>query len=266
MPAQIYHKPVRELLRDMLDDWNLQPGQVFTSQRAVDWFAQRYPKLRHTGIRAHLTMASVNDPNRLHYSELKPSDDLLFKVASGQYRRYEAGKDPAPIHERFSGDVALEEASTVSEEIQDGGSPEAATGSSEFLLERDLQLYLEKNLECIEAGLKLYEDDGIRGFEFDAGGRRVDLLALDRNGNFVVIELKVSKGYDRVVGQLLRYMNWVRRELAEPGQRVRGIIVCRAVSADLRLACDSISDVELCEYRLSVTVTKMPALAPSGRL
>ena len=57
MPRQIYHKPVRELLRDMLAEWKLQPGQVFTSQRAVDWFADRYPKLRHTGIRAHLTLA-----------------------------------------------------------------------------------------------------------------------------------------------------------------------------------------------------------------
>ena len=110
-------------------------------------------------------------------------------------------------------------------------------------------------------GLKLYEDDGIRGFEFDAGGRRIDLLALDRSGSFVVIELKVSKGYDRVVGQLLRYMNWVRRELAEPGQRVRGIIICRAMSEDLRLACASLPDVELREYRLSVTVTEVPALA-----
>ena len=145
---------------------------------------------------------------------------------------------------------------------ESGGSNEAAPGSSEFLLERDLQLYLEKNLECIEAGLKLYDADGIRGFEFDAGGRRIDLLALDRSGSFVVIELKVSKGYDRVVGQLLRYMNWVRRELAEPGQRVRGIIICRAMSEDLRLACASLPDVELREYRLSVTVTQVPALAP----
>ena len=260
MPRQIYHKPVRELLRDMLAEWNLKPGQVFTTQRAVDWFADRYPKLRHTGIRAHLTMASVNDPNRLHYSELKESDDLLFKIASGQYRRYEADKDPSPIHERFAGDVALEESSEELDDGESGGFNEAAPGSSEFLLERDLQLYLEKNLECIEVGLKLYEDDGIRGFEFDAGGRRIDLLALDRSGSFVVIELKVSKGYDRVVGQLLRYMNWVRRELAEPGQRVRGIIICRAMSEDLRLACASLPDVELREYRLSVTVTQVPAL------
>jgi len=72
------------------------------------------------------------------------------------------------------------------------------------------------------------------------------------------------KGYDRVVGQLLRYMNWVRKELAEPGQRVRGIIVCRTMSEDLRLACMSIPDVELFEYQLSVSVLKVPALELRG--
>ena len=85
-------------------------------------------------------------------------------------------------------------------------------------------------------------------------------MAKDAAGNFVVLELKVEKGYDRVVGQLLRYMNWVRKELAEPGQRVRGIIVCRTMSEDLILACSSIKDVELFKYRLQVTATKVPSL------
>lgn len=83
---------------------------------------------------------------------------------------------------------------------------------------------------------------------------------MDKTGAFVVLELKVSRGYDRVVGQLLRYMNWVRKDLADPGQRVRGIIVCRTMSEDLRLACASIKDVDLCEYQLSVTVMKVPAM------
>lgn len=49
-------------------------------------------------------------------------------------------------------------------------------------------------------------------------------------------------------------------ELAEPGQRVRGIIVCRKMSEDLRLACVSVKDVDLYEYELSVRVAKIPAL------
>jgi len=39
--------------------------------------------------------------------------------------------------------------------------------------------------------------------EFPAGGRYLDILALDSKGAFVVIELKVSGGYDRTMGQQL---------------------------------------------------------------
>lgn len=260
MARTIYDKPTRALLKDMLTDWALKPGQVFTTSRALEWFAQNYPKLKPGSIRAHLVQASTNDRSRLHHSATNETDDLLFKVDSGQFRRYEPGKDPAPIHEMVQGDVARQdEAAAAAGEQDDGAEP--APGSSEFLLEKDLQRYLAENLECIEPGLKLYEDDDLCGIEFEAGGgRRIDILAVDKFGAFVVLELKVSRGYDRVVGQLLRYVNWVRKELADPGQRVRGIIVCRSMSEDLRLACASIKDVELCEYKLSVTVTKVPPL------
>lgn len=259
MARTIYEKPTRVLLKDMLGEWKLQPGQVFTTSRALAWFAQNYPKLKANSLRAHLVQAATNDKSRLHHSATNTSDDLLFKVDSGQFRLYEPGKDPAPIHEMIDGDVAREEALELELDSEEDVG-EASAASSEFLLEQDLQRYLAENLDCIEPGLRLYEQDGVRGIEFDAGGRRIDILAEDRQGALVVIELKVSKGYDRVVGQLLRYMNWVHRELADPGQRVRGLIVCRAISEDLRLACASIPDVELLEYALSVTVTRVAPL------
>ncbi|MBW8722360.1 MAG: DUF91 domain-containing protein [Polaromonas sp.] len=221
------------------------------------------PKLKPGSIRAHLVQAATNDRSRLHHPATNETDDILFKVDSGQYRLYEPGKDPAPIHEMVAGDVARQEETGAVDEDQEDG--EAMPGSSEFLLERDLQRYLAENLECIEPGLRLYEDEDIRGIEYEVGGgRRIDILALDKTNAFVVLELKVSRGYDRVVGQLLRYMNWIRKELADPSQRVRGIIVCRSISEDLRLACASIRDVELCEYKLSVTVSKVPQLTLPG--
>lgn len=259
MAKTIYEKATRALLKDMVKDLNLQPGQVFTTSRAIEWFRQHYPKLQPSSIRAHLVQAATNDPSRLHHPSTNESDDVLFKVAAGQFRLYDKGRDPAPIHELVQGDVAREE--ELAEVIDESDTADAQPGSSEFLLERDLQRYLAENLECIESGLSLYEEDGIRGIEFEAGGgRRIDILAVDKSGGFVVLELKVSKGYDRVVGQLLRYMNWVRQNFAEPGQRVRGMIICRTMSEDLRLACANMADVELFEYQLSVAVTKVPAL------
>ncbi|MFM5241310.1 endonuclease NucS domain-containing protein [Aeromonas rivipollensis] len=89
------------------------------------------------------------------------------------------------------------------------------------------------------------------------GGRFIDLLAVDGSGNYVVIELKVSKGYDRVVGQLLRYISWIKKNHAEPGQTVRGIIIAKQISEDLKLACSEVPSVSLYEYALSVAVTKV---------
>jgi hypothetical protein len=89
------------------------------------------------------------------------------------------------------------------------------------------------------------------------GSRRIDILALDSEDTYVVIELKVSRGYDRVVGQLLRYVAWIRQNQAEPGQRVRGVIVAREISEDLLLACSELDNVSLFEYELSVSLQRV---------
>ncbi|MDS9918796.1 endonuclease NucS [Pseudomonas aeruginosa] len=262
MGRKIYEKTTREILKDMLQEWNLQPGQVFTAERALKWFADRWPLLAKGSIRAHLVQASTNDPSRLHHPSTKPSDDLLFKVAPGQYRLYVAGQDPAPIRELVTGDSAQQIALGDEQDAESDSIGEDATpGSSEFLLEKDLQRYLAENLSIIEPGLRLYiDEDEIRGIEYDADGRRIDILAVDRENNLCVIELKVSKGYDRVIGQTLRYVNWVKREIAEPGQKVRGLIICRKLSDDIRLAAAGIPGIELFEYELKVAVAKVAAI------
>lgn len=66
-------------------------------------------------------------------------------------------------------------------------------------------------------------EEEISGIEFPVGSRFIDILAIDSNNDYVVIELKVSRGYDRVIGQILRYMAWIRKNHAEESQKVRGM-------------------------------------------
>jgi endonuclease len=73
-------------------------------------------------------------------------------------------------------------------------------------------------------------------------------------------ELYEASGAHFLHGQLLRYVNWVKMNLAEKGQRVRGIIICRTMTDDLRLACAGIPDVELYEYQMSVSVAGVAAM------
>ena len=97
--------------------------------------------------------------------------------------------------------------------------------------------------------------------EFPAGERFIDILATDKQKDYVVVELKVSKGYDRVVGQLLRYMAWIKQNLATENQKVRGVIIAREISDDLIMATSLVPDVTLLEYQLKVTLQKVAAKA-----
>ena len=88
--------------------------------------------------------------------------------------------------------------------------------------------------ECIQKGqfgsLTLYQ--GIEGIEFDTKEvGRIDLLCIDQQGNFVVIEIKKDRSGDKVVGQIQRYMGWVKKHLAGD-KDVRGIIVLRKHEGD----------------------------------
>src|SRR5690554_59021 len=242
--ASLYDKPVRALMHDMVRDIDLKPDTVISRDRVRSWFRENYPKIKDGTIAAHLLRMSVNSKSRVHYGAKPGEDDLFFQVDPKHFRLYQSRNDPAPI---YPGDDVEQ---TVKEEVHEL----AEEGSPEFAYEKDLQNYLSRNLHLIESGLTLFEDEGINGLEFPVGGRFIDILATDSDGNYVVIELKVSKGYDRVVGQLLRYMAWIRKNQTEPGQSVRGIIVARHISEDLLLACSGVQGVQLFEYELSVSL------------
>lgn len=69
----------------------------------------------------------------------------------------------------------------------------------------------------------------------------------------MVIETKVSRAYDRVVGQILRYMGWIKQNLAGEAS-VRGIVVASEISEDLILATSSIENIRLVEYEISLSL------------
>ena len=85
--------------------------------------------------------------------------------------------------------------------------------------EAQLEDWLEYHLDRLEPGLIFLD----RQYEtIDAG--RLDLLAKDAQGDYVVVELKRDMANDKALGQLLRYMGWVRMNLAV-GNEVRGYVV-----------------------------------------
>ncbi len=249
----IYDRPTKTLMYEFAQEM-LRPGQVFSAGDAVQWFSRKYPDIKSNTVSMHVKGMAVNDPSRKHHPSIYAGSghDLFFKVGRGQFRLWNADLDPPPKYgDAFDEQTEPGEDERQTAESQDRQDEQA--GSAEFSLESHLRDYLSRNLNVIGPGLKLHEEEGLRGVEFAVGGRFIDLLARSTDGGFVVIELKVSKGYDRVVGQVLRYMGWVREHLAE-GRPVRGVVVASKITDDLKLAASCIPDVALMEYSLSFAV------------
>lgn len=126
-----------------------------------------------------------------------------------------------------------------------------------FAAETDLRDFLAQNLNCIETGLTLYNTAEQSGVEFPVDDGRIDILAVDKNGRYLVIELKVGKGRNRAIGQLLYYMGWIDKNLGKGP--CRGLIIAKDIPDSLRLAVQRASGVTLARYKLSVSVESVPA-------
>jgi hypothetical protein len=117
-------------------------------------------------------------------------------------------------------------------------------------LEGDLEDSLAANLEQLEKGLKLFQENGLSGEQVDAGlAGRIDLLGIDSKENLVVIELKAGEADRQVCGQIQAYMGWVKEKLA--GDRaVRGVIVASEFTDRMKYAVRVVPNLVLKKYQI----------------
>ena len=145
-------------------------------------------------------------------------------------------------------------------QLEGGASDEEASEDSssfEFALEAHLRDFLARNLNQIEAGLRLFEQDGRSGVEFPVDGGRIDILAVDRDGKYVAIELKLAQGRNRALGQLLYYMGWIDRNLGR--EPCRGIVIASEISEELTIAVSRAPGVGLYRYRMNFSLERAGA-------
>ena len=134
---------------------------------------------------------------------------------------------------------------------------------AEFTLEYQLRDFLVQNLEAISVEgkkLSLHVDPaGREGVEFPTDVGPIDILAVDETGAFVVFELKLAHSPDRAIGQLSRYMGWVKQTIGR-GQQVRGVIVAKTISKNLRYAVTVIPNTSLFEYEVRFTLNAVTGM------
>jgi hypothetical protein len=141
---------------------------------------------------------------------------------------------------------AMEAAAIVENEDE---LPEAVEMA--FPLEKYLEHFIVKNWNSIDFGehLELYVDeDGTPGEQYTTDVGIIDILAKDKDGNFVVIELKRGVSNQNVIGQILSYISWVRENLSAKGQKVRGIVIVNEGNKALLAAQKEVADKVAVKY------------------
>lgn len=137
---------------------------------------------------------------------------------------------------------------------------ETIEDSSSFALEKHLEDFLVKNWNSTELGKEyiIYEEDGEpSGQQYATDTGPIDILAISKDKKtLLVIELKKGKASDSVVGQILRYMDYVVEVIADPEQTVRGIVIALDDDKKLRRALARVSSVEFYSYKVDFKLVK----------
>jgi restriction system protein len=131
---------------------------------------------------------------------------------------------------------------------------------SNFALEKHLEDFLVENWKQSELGrhYDIYEEEGeLVGQQYPSDTGPIDILAISKDKkSLLVVELKKGRASDNVVGQIQRYMGYVKEELAEENQSVKGAII--ALDDDLRIkrALSVTNNIDFYRYEISFKLKK----------
>lgn len=196
-------------------------ADLASAERALSWYRR--------GNNTHIKFKSQKDWFS-HYGGL---DSAPNPIAAADYYRHVGEPERATGAYREAMQKGMTQPNDTLEDYRCRVYGEAA-----------MESWLVNNLERIERGLTLVQSQ----YETSAAGR-IDILARDARDNFVVVELKRDKASDAALGQLLRYLGWVRLSLSET-DLVRGFVIGEDVDPHMEyaiLAHDVLDD--LCKLK-----------------
>lgn len=225
--------------------------QPLTMAQILAWIGNSYPDagFHPATVKTQVHGSCTNVPSAYVYRKDTPKI-LFFEKSNRTYRLCDSSQPEAGINPQLLPGES-------DPELDDQENVEAGKGSK-FAMEAHLRDYLAINLHKLEHGLTLWNLNP-PSVEYSISGRRIDILAKDTQGVPVVIELKLDRGYEKVVGQGLLYQALIFKQLKVP--KVRVILVANEISDELKMACSRQIDVELFEYAITMEIDKVGATA-----
>lgn len=268
----------------MIRDTVKELGGKATIPQLKQYFIQNYQDINPVNIIYDATMITVNAPSRIHYGggkQIRRTNtnnqyDCLFKNTDGYYETYDPQKHGVwEIYRDEKGKLSIrpiDESNPEDDEYQNflpsDNTVLIQTNYSEqendeiqrnqFALESHLRDYLAKNLSSIKGlpnNLRLFTDDSNRtGIEYRTDIGNIDVLAIDDNKCLYVFELKLGRGSDTAVGQVLRYMGWLKANVHDVPV-VYGVLMAAELSEKLCYAASMVPNIFLYEYQMQFTVS-----------
>jgi len=254
---------VWQMIRESIDELK---GKA-TYSEIIEHIHSKYENVNERTIRAQIITCTVNQPSRIYYSPnnreriADSESDFLFSTGRGRVVKYNI--EEHGIWEIRKNELGNLKVKQVIDEDTNNENDEVENDEENysFAYENHLRDFLERNLSVIdldgETKLKLYYDENERsGIEYQTDIGRIDILAVDENKNFYVLELKVSKGSDKTVGQILRYLGWVKQNLAK-NKNVTGIIIANKFDDKLKYAVSMVNNLKFYKYELNFDLSKV---------
>jgi len=209
---------------EVTGDYYHAPGQILQHRRPVHWFQK-------TVARSDMSEALRNSTGSIGtVSDITKYSEELEQLIGGETK-------PTLI----STDETIEDVAT-------------------FVLEKHLEEFLVSNWKQTELGkhFEIFEEDGeIVGQQYPTDTGPIDVLAISKDKKeILIVELKKGRASDSVVGQIQRYMGYVLQELAEPHQKVRGIIIALDDDQRIRRALAVAPNIEFYRYQVSFKLEK----------
>jgi restriction system protein len=209
---------------EVLDTYSYHPGQVLPHRRTVKW----YPNLLE---RSAMSDAFKNSTGSIGtVSDITKYSEEIELLISGN-------RPPALVH--------------TDQTVEDPAI---------FALEKHLEDFLVQNWKQTELGktYDIYEEDGeLVGQQYQSDTGPIDILAISKDKKeLLVVELKKGRVSDSVVGQVQRYMGYVQEELAEQGQKVKGVIIALEDDIKIRRALAVAPNIEFFKYQVSFKLFK----------
>ncbi len=213
------------LVGKVISDYYYVPSGELSHRRKVEWFEQTLPR-------------------ELMSQELKNSSGSAGAVCN--ITKY------------------AEELKTLidgKEKVEHLEPDEVVEDPTAFALEKHLEHFLVENWSKTELGATydIYIEEGqLVGQQYPSDTGPIDILAISKDKKtLLVVELKRGRASDRVVGQIQRYMGYVKDELAEADQQVKGVIIALEDDLRIRRALSVAQNIEFYRYQLSFKLNKV---------